>query len=75
MKKFSFTKLTTLLVIALAQAAVAQNYNFTFTGNDGIDATGTISISGGVAQSGSTMLRGFHSKQTQACSPPRQGIC
>ena len=38
-----------LLLLATAPAAVAQNYNFTFTGNDGIDATGTITISGGVA--------------------------
>jgi len=58
MKNFSFTKLTTLLLIALAQAAVAQTYDFTFTGNDGIDATGTISISGGVAQSGSIYVTG-----------------
>jgi len=58
MKNFSFTKLTTLLLIALAQAAVAQTYNFTFTGNDGIDATGTISILGGVAQSGSIYVTG-----------------
>jgi hypothetical protein len=58
MKNFSFTKLTTLLLIALAQAAVAQNYNFMFTGNDGIDATGTIDIVGGVAQSGSINVTG-----------------
>lgn len=42
-----------LLLIASASAAVAQIYTFTFTGNSGIDATGTITISGGVAQSGS----------------------
>jgi hypothetical protein len=42
-----------LLLIASAPAAVAQNYGFTFTGNDGIDATGTIDISGGVAIGGS----------------------
>jgi len=58
MKNFSFTKLTTLLLIALAQAAVAQNYNFTFTGGGGMDATGTIDIVGGVAQSGSISVTG-----------------
>jgi hypothetical protein len=58
MKNDSFTKLTTLLLIALAQAAVAQTYNFTFAGNDGINATGTISILGGVAQSGSIYVTG-----------------
>jgi hypothetical protein len=42
-----------LVLIASAPAAVAQIYTFTFTGNDGIDATGTITVSGGVATSGS----------------------
>ncbi|HLX96751.1 MAG TPA: PEP-CTERM sorting domain-containing protein [Verrucomicrobiae bacterium] len=42
-----------LMFIASAPAAVAQIYTFTFTGNDGIDATGTITVSGGVATSGS----------------------
>jgi PEP-CTERM motif-containing protein len=42
-----------LMFIASAPAAVAQIYTFTFTGNDGIDATGTITTSGGVATGGS----------------------
>jgi hypothetical protein len=42
-----------LTLIASASVAVAQSYNFTFTGNDGIDATGTLTISGGVATEGS----------------------
>ncbi len=42
-----------LMFIASAPAAVAQVYTFTFTGNDGIDATGTITVSGGVGTSGS----------------------
>ena len=42
-----------LMLLATAPAAVAQSYNFTFTGQDGINALGTITISGGVAQSGS----------------------
>jgi hypothetical protein len=42
-----------LVLLASAPAVADQIYNFTFTGNDGIDATGTISIVGGVAQSGS----------------------
>ena len=42
-----------LLLIASASAAVAQIYTFTFTGNSGIDASGTITVSGGVALSGS----------------------
>ena len=58
MKNYSFTKLTTLLLIALAQAAVAQNYDFTFTGGGGMDATGTINILGGVAQIGSINVTG-----------------
>jgi hypothetical protein len=42
-----------LVLIASAPAAVAQVYTFTFIGNSGIDASGTITISGGVATSGS----------------------
>ena len=42
-----------LMLIASTPAAVAQIYTFSFTGNDGIDATGTVTISGGVATSGS----------------------
>ena len=42
-----------LVLIASAPAAVAQIYTFTFIGNSGIDASGTITISGGVATSGS----------------------
>jgi hypothetical protein len=42
-----------LVFIASAPAAVAQIYTFSFIGNDGIDASGTIAISGGVAISGS----------------------
>lgn len=40
-------------LVAVAPAAFGQIYTFTFTGNDGIDATGTITISGGIGQSGS----------------------
>ncbi len=47
-----------LMLIASASAAVAQSYNFTFTGNDGMDATGTINIVGGVAQTGSINVTG-----------------
>jgi hypothetical protein len=47
-----------LMLIAAAPAAVAQTYNFTFTGGGGMDATGTISIVGGVAQSGSINVTG-----------------
>ncbi len=46
-------RVAVLLLLASAPAVADQIYNFTFTGNDGIDATGTISIVGGVAQSGS----------------------
>lgn len=42
-----------LMLIASAPAALAQIYTFSFTGNSGIDATGTITVSGGVATSGS----------------------
>ena len=42
-----------LVFIASAMAAAAQTYNFTFTGNDGIDAAGTLNFLGGVVQSGS----------------------
>jgi hypothetical protein len=42
-----------LVLLASAPAAVAQIYTFTFIGNSGIDATGTLTISGGVATSGS----------------------
>jgi len=42
-----------LTLITSAPAALAQTYNFTFTGNSGIDATGTITVSGGIGQSGS----------------------
>ena len=42
-----------LVLIASAPAAVAQIYTFSFIGNSGIDASGTITISGGVATSGS----------------------
>lgn len=42
-----------LVLIASAPAAFAQTYTFSFTGNSGIDATGTITASGGVAVSGS----------------------
>ena len=46
---------TVLMLLASAPAAVAQIYTFTFTGNDGIDASGTIDIVGGVAQSDSSI--------------------
>ena len=39
-----------LLVLCTATAAVADIYNFTFT-SSGMNATGTIDIVGGVAQS------------------------
>jgi PEP-CTERM motif len=48
-----FASAVALMLIASAPAAVAQIYTFSFAGNDGIDATGTITISGGVATSGS----------------------
>lgn len=51
-----FSRIAAAAVLALvvsAPAAVAQIYTFTFTGNSGIDATGTLNISGGVATSGS----------------------
>jgi hypothetical protein len=47
------TMAVALVLIASAPAAVAQIYTFTFIGNSGIDATGTLTISGGVATSGS----------------------
>ncbi len=47
-----------LMLLASAPAAVAQIYTFTFTGNGGMDATGTIDISGGVATGGSISVTG-----------------
>ena len=47
-----------LMLVASAPAAFAQIYDFTFTGGGGMDATGTISISSGVAQSGSISVTG-----------------
>lgn len=47
------TRAIALMLIASAPAAVAQIYTFSFTGNSGINASGTITISGGVATSGS----------------------
>jgi hypothetical protein len=49
---------TVLVLIVSAAAAVAQSYNFTFTGNGGMDASGTIDIVGGIAQSGSITVTG-----------------
>jgi hypothetical protein len=46
-----------LMLIASAPAAVAQVYNFTFS-SGGMNATGTIDIVGGVAQSGSINVTG-----------------
>jgi hypothetical protein len=43
---------TALCAISSASTALAQTYDFTFT-SGGMDATGTIDIVGGVAQSGS----------------------
>lgn len=43
---------------ASAPAAASQIYDFTFTSNGGMDATGTISILNGVAQSGSINVTG-----------------
>ena len=45
-------KVALLIFVASTTAAVAQTYNFTFTGNDGIDASGTLTFSGGVVQNG-----------------------
>jgi hypothetical protein len=56
---FSRVASTALLVLmASAGAAVAQTYDFTFTGSGGMDASGTIDIVGGVAVSGSINLTG-----------------
>src|SRR5580692_1149824 len=56
---FSRLASTALLVLmASARAAVAQTYDFTFTGSGGMDASGTIDIVGGVAVSGSINLTG-----------------
>ena len=45
----------TLLITSQNASAANQIYNFTFTGNDGIDATGTLTIDtvAGLAESGS----------------------
>lgn len=52
-------RVAVLMLMASATAAVAQTtYDFTFTGNDGIDASGTITILGGVGQSGSINVTG-----------------
>ena len=51
-------KAVVLVLIASAPAAVAQIYTFTFTGGGGMDATGTIDIVSGVAQSGSINVTG-----------------
>jgi hypothetical protein len=48
-----------LLASAPAMATPIQTYNFTFTGSGGMDATGTISILDGVAQSGSINVTGI----------------
>lgn len=61
------------MILASATAAVAQNYSFTFTGNDGIDATGTISISGGVAQSGSISVTGVPLEATPSIKTTASG--
>jgi hypothetical protein len=47
-----------LMLLTSATAAVAQTYSFTFTGNGGMDATGTVNIVGGVAVSGSIFVTG-----------------
>ena len=47
------TVLVAMLLMALVSSAQAIIYTFAFIGNSGIDATGTIDITGGVAQSGS----------------------
>jgi len=47
-----------LMLLASAPASVASSYLFTFTGNNGMDATGTIDIQSGVAQSGSINVTG-----------------
>ena len=47
-----------LMLLASAPAAFAQTYDFTFT-SGGMDATGTITVVGGVAQSGSINVTGI----------------
>ena len=50
-----FSRIAAVAVLTLlgSASAFAQIYTFNFTGNDGIDASGTITISGGVATGGS----------------------
>jgi len=45
-------RIAALMLVASATAAMAQTYNFTFTGNSGIDASGTLTFLGGNVQSG-----------------------
>ena len=61
------TQLLTLVVLAgtgmllassPAAVAAVQTYDFTFTGGSGMDATGTISVNNGIAQSGSINVTG-----------------
>jgi PEP-CTERM motif len=53
-----------LVLLASAPAAATQMYDITFTSSAGMDATGTISISGGVAQSGSINVTGVPIENT-----------
>ncbi len=48
----SFGLVAVLVLLASSSAVADQIYNFTFT-SSGMDATGTIDVAGGVAQSGS----------------------
>ena len=62
-----------LMLLASAPAAVAQTYNFTFTGNNGINATGTLSMSGGFAQSGSINVTGVPIEATPSITTTAAG--
>lgn len=53
--KLSVVATAGLALLLSGTAAVAQTYDFTFTGNNGMDATGTFDIVGGVVQSDSSI--------------------
>ncbi|HEX4055543.1 MAG TPA: PEP-CTERM sorting domain-containing protein [Tepidisphaeraceae bacterium] len=60
MKFFSIIRRAALLMlIASAPAAADPIYNFTFTSSGGMDATGTITIGSGLAESGSIDVTGI----------------
>ena len=62
MKKLKITMAilagTGMLLASSSAANAAVEYNFTFTGNNGMDATGTIFVDSGVVQSGSINVTG-----------------